>query len=282
GAKGMLAAKALGIAGLFAALDKFWADGFGLLSRKFIALHSLDGASSTTLLSKLSQLTLGKVWIGRTVEFSWDAVFVAAGALTGLRVCISMLVSGSLCWMVFVPILQQQGYITGSGFRACVQWTLWGGTSCMVASGLLSFFMQWRTALSAFRGMGKLFSRNRQPLTEMEAIETPGSWLVIGQLVSFVALAWLAKTSFGMPLWQSALAVLLSFALSVVACRVTGETDTTPQGAMGKVTQLIFGALSPGNMNVNLMSANITGGTAISSADLLTDLKSGYLLGANP
>ena len=63
---------------------------------------------------------------------------------------------------------------------------------------------------------------------------------------------------------------------------MTGETDTTPIGAMGKVTQLIFGILSPGNMNINLMSANITAGAATSSADLLTDLKSGYLLGANP
>jgi uncharacterized oligopeptide transporter (OPT) family protein len=63
---------------------------------------------------------------------------------------------------------------------------------------------------------------------------------------------------------------------------VTGETDTTPVGPMGKVTQLIFGALHPGNVNVNLMSANITAGAATSSADLLTDLKSGYLLGANP
>ena len=35
-------------------------------------------------------------------------------------------------------------------------------------------------------------------------------------------------------------------------------------------------------MNVNLMSGNITAGAATSSADLLTDLKSGYLLGANP
>jgi uncharacterized oligopeptide transporter (OPT) family protein len=53
-------------------------------------------------------------------------------------------------------------------------------------------------------------------------------------------------------------------------------------GAMGKVTQLVFGALNPGNMNVNLMSANVTAGAAASSADLLTDLKSGYLLGAHP
>ena len=85
-----------------------------------------------------------------------------------------------------------------------------------------------------------------------------------------------------MPLWQSVLAVLLTFLLALVACRITGETDTTPIGAMGKVTQLIFGGLSPGNMNVNLMSANITAGAASSAADLLTDLKSGYLLGANP
>ena len=75
---------------------------------------------------------------------------------------------------------------------------------------------------------------------------------------------------------------MLTFFLALVACRITGETDTTPIGAMGKVTQLIFGGLSPGNMNVNLMTANITAGAAGSAADLLTDLKSGYLLGANP
>src|SRR5258707_14661668 len=108
------------------------------------------------------------------------------------------------------------------------------------------------------------------------------SWFAVGQIVSFIALAWLGHASFGISIWESAIAVALSFWLALVACRVTGETDTTPVGAMGKVTQLIFGALSPGNVNVNLMSANITAGAATSSADLLTDLKSGYLLGAHP
>lgn len=85
-----------------------------------------------------------------------------------------------------------------------------------------------------------------------------------------------------MPYWQTAVAVLLSFVLALVACRVTGETDTTPVGAMGKITQLVFGVLHPRNVSVNLMSANVTAAAASSSADLLTDLKSGYLLGANP
>jgi len=286
GAKGMRAARALGISGLIAALDKLWADGFGVLSQKFTALHALGNWSSAELLSRLSKSVLGPQWIGRTVEFSWDSIFVAAGAITGIRVCVSMLISGTLCWMVFVPILQAhlhaQGVEMGLGFKEGVQWTLWGGTACMVTSGLLQFFMQWRTALSAFRGMAKMFSREKPQLTEMEAIETPVSWFVIGQVISLAALAWLAHASFAMPFWQSALAVILSFGLAVVACRVTGETDTTPLGPMGKVTQLIFGAISPGNMNVNLMSANITSSAAISSADLLTDLKSGYLLGAHP
>jgi uncharacterized oligopeptide transporter (OPT) family protein len=51
---------------------------------------------------------------------------------------------------------------------------------------------------------------------------------------------------------------------------------------MGKVTQLVYGLLAPGNMTTNLMTASITGGAAVHTADLLTDLKAGYLLGANP
>lgn len=74
----------------------------------------------------------------------------------------------------------------------------------------------------------------------------------------------------------------MSFLLALVACRATGETDITPTGAMGKVSQLTFAVLCPGNITANLMTASVTASTAIASADLLTDLKSGYILGANP
>jgi uncharacterized oligopeptide transporter (OPT) family protein len=275
GEKGMRAAKALGIAGVLAALDNFWHDGFAMFAK-------LAPFSSDVLVTKFNAVVFGPAWVGRTVMFSWEPIFIAAGAITGMRVCISMLLGGTLCWAVFVPIMQHAGIITGSGFRDVVQWTLWGGASCMVASGIVGFFLQWRIALSAFSGFGKLFSRAAKIPTEMEAIETPMSWFAAGQIISLIALSLLAHASFGMPYWQSALAVVMSFALALVACRVTGETDTTPIGAMGKVTQLTFGALNPGNINVNLMSANITAGAAGSAADLLTDLKSGYLLGANP
>jgi putative OPT family oligopeptide transporter len=277
--QGLRAAKALGLAGLIAAIDKVWAEGLSTMS------SSLERFSSGALLTGLQKWLLGshyEAWSGRTVVFSWDFIFLAAGAITGMRVCATMFVSGTLCWAVVVPVLQTKGVIEGAGFAAIVQWTLWFGASCMVAAGLLSFALSWRTALSAFRDLGQLLSFRSAAASEGGRIEAPMSWFAVGQIVSFVALAWLGHASFGMPVWETAIAVALSFWLALVACRVTGETDTTPIGAMGKVTQLIFGALSPGNVNVNLMSANITAGAATSAADLLTDLKSGYLLGANP
>jgi uncharacterized oligopeptide transporter (OPT) family protein len=275
GEKGMRAAKALGIAGLLAAIDNFWHDGFALIAR-------LAPFSSDTLVTKFNAVVFGPAWVGRTVMFSWEPIFIASGAIMGMRVCLSILAGSIVCWMGFVPALQHAGLITHAGFRECVQWSLWPGVSCMVAASLLNFILQWRISLRAFLDLGKIFSQKSQFAGEMEAIETPMSWFAAGQLISLIALALLAHASFGMPYWQSAFAVVLSFALALVACRITGETDTTPIGPLGKVTQLIFGALNPGNMNVNLMSANITAGAAGSSADLLTDLKSGYLLGANP
>jgi uncharacterized oligopeptide transporter (OPT) family protein len=193
-----------------------------------------------------------------------------------------MLLGSVTAWMIFVPWLQHRGVVAGSGYGALVQWTLWGGVACMVTSSLLAFALQWRTALRALTDVASMLRGGRRDDDPVAALEAPASWFVAGQLAAFVGLAWLGHRAFGMPYWQTAVAVALSFALALVACRVTGETDTTPVGAMGKITQLTFGALSPGNVNVNLMSANVTAAAAASSADLLTDLKSGYLLGAHP
>jgi uncharacterized oligopeptide transporter (OPT) family protein len=277
GGTGLRSARALGWAGLAALIAKFWAEGLALVS------PALAPLMIGTWIAALNQRLSGPAWIGRTVMLSWEPMFIAAGAITGLRVCWSMLLGSVTAWMVFAPILQSRGVIQGSGYAAIVQWTLWGGVACMVTSSLLAFALQWRSAVRAFVGLGAAFGRRRSAASDpMAAIEAPASWFIAGQLVGFVGLAWLGHTTFGMPYWQTAVAVLLSFALALVACRVTGETDTTPVGAMGKITQLTFGVLSPGNVNVNLMSANVTAAAAGSSADLLTDLKSGYLLGAHP
>ena len=292
GDRGMRAAKALGVAGAVAAYVQFWSDGLVLIGEKLQALSSpfwidygyfLKECSLSRIVERLNLALLGKPWIERTVLFEFDPMFLAAGALTGLRTSASMFLGGTLCWCVFVPILQSHQLIEGSQYKDMVQWTVWGGAACMITSSLVSVGMQWRSMLRAFSSVGQLFSRrSRGRSAEMDSLEVPVSWFIGGQLFSLVGLSLMAKSTFDMPYWQSTVAVLMTFVLALVACRITGETDTTPIGAMGKITQLAFAALAPGRMNVNLMSANITAGAATSAADLLTDLKSGYLLGAHP
>jgi OPT family oligopeptide transporter len=276
GDAGMRSARALGWAGLLALVTKFWAEGLTLISA------ALSPFMISTWIAAFNARVLGPTWMGRTVMLSWEPMFIAAGAITGLRVTWSMLLGSVTAWMVFVPWLQHRGVAPAGGYGALVQWTLWGGVACMVSSSLLAFALQWRTALRALTDVASMVRGARRDDDPVAKLEAPASWFVAGQLAAFVGLAWLGHRAFAMPYWETALAVLLSFALALVACRVTGETDTTPVGAMGKITQLTFGALSPGNVNVNLMSANVTAAAAASSADLLTDLKSGYLLGAHP
>src|SRR5262249_10501673 len=84
------------------------------------------------------------------------------------------------------------------------------------------------------------------------------------------------------PIWAGVVAVFLAVIMGFIAARVTGETDVTPTKALGPVTQMTFGVMTPGNLSANIMGANVTGGIGLHAADLLTTLKSGWLLGGKP
>ena len=103
--------------------------------------------------------------MGRTVMFSWEPIFIAAGAITGMRVCISMLLGGTLCWAVFVPDHAACRRHHRQRFPRRGAMDFVGGASCMVASGILGFFLQWRTALSALEGFATIvFPRRTIPI----------------------------------------------------------------------------------------------------------------------
>lgn len=221
-----------------------------------------------------------------TIAFDASSIMIAAGAIMGFRTAWSILLGGILCWGVAAPYMHSIGVIQDLGYRSMVSWTLWGGAACMVSSGLLSFALQWKTALRAFSGITAIFSKREVStdpiLKKMDAIEVPGTWFLAGMAFGTIGIVYLINRFFGVPVWMGTLAVFMSFFLALVACRACGETDTTPVGAMGKITQLMYGAIAPRQMTTNLMTACITAGVADSASDLLTDLKSGYVLGANP
>lgn len=222
-----------------------------------------------------------------TFSLPTSILLIGAGMLISFRTGWSLLLGGVVAMGVLAPWMHALGAIPVVSYKAIVEWTVWTGAGILVASGLLSFAFEWKMVAKAFKELGMVLRPKRKgaggadddPMTEVEspAWWTPAGFLVLGPII--VALgAWL----FNIPWWMGALSLPLAFVMGIIAARVTGETDFTPTKALGPVTQMIYGAAVPGNITANIMGANVTGGVGLHAADLLTDLKSGFLLGANP
>ncbi len=244
------------------------------------------------------------------IQFGFEpsVLLIAAGMIVGLRVSLTML-AGSVLLYFFVappliaadaaqmaaqaaeiaagkhiehPYVPSIELVGGGTIFHVYRWALWGGTSLMVMSSLTALAFQWKTMGKALSGALSARKEDSGESAALKAIEVPFWWMLAGMIPLTIAMVALQIISFQITWWAGIIAVALSFILSLVACRATGETDTTPIGAMGKVMQITFAILHPGNATINLASAGIAANSASSSADLLTDLKSGYLLGANP
>ncbi|MFZ4428798.1 MAG: OPT family oligopeptide transporter [Phycisphaerales bacterium] len=247
----------------------------------------------------------------QSMGFESSGLLIAAGIITRMRVCLSLMAGSLLLYLVVVPALVAadvetagSGWVkdaagaftydrttinpdvhanlavSGGGMFRITTWSLWGGTALMVISSLTAVALQWKTIVRAFTGLGA--SAEGEASAAQKAIEVPFRWMVVGMLPITIAMLFVQIVAFHISWWAGLIAIAMSGVLSLVASRATGETDTTPIGAMGKVMQLAFAVFHPGQIVPNLASAGIAANSASSSADLLTDLKSGYLLGANP
>lgn len=172
---------------------------------------------------------------------------------------------------------------------------IWFGAPLLVASGLVQLAAQWRTIV---RAVAPLLGGKKKPAADAtkpegdeatttakyrpEDVEVPTKWFLYGLCGSGLAIIVVAAVFFDIPPYFGLLAVAMTFVLAMVSARATGESDITPGGAMGKIMQLTYGVLIPQSTTANLMTASITSGAGLATSDLLNDLKSGYLLGANP
>jgi uncharacterized oligopeptide transporter (OPT) family protein len=222
-----------------------------------------------------------------TMVFDNNPVMIAAGAIMGVRIAFWMLVGALGLIFILGPAGLTDAWVNPQGvetFAVSEPWKawkesgIWFGVPIMVTSGLLTFGLQWKTIVRAFSRV----SGGGAEDDRINATEVPGGWFVWGTAFFAVLVAIVGEVWFHIPWYFGLLAVALTFFLSLVAARATGESDITPIGAMGKITQLTYGVLIPQSTTANLMTASVTANCATSAADLLTDLKSGYLLGAHP
>jgi len=218
-----------------------------------------------------------------TLAVKTEVVLVGAGALMSFRTAWSLLLGSLLTYGVLAPQLFADGRIAAVNYKSIVAWTVWPGAALLVASGLTSFALDWRSVLRSFSGLTRLFGKKSAADADpMDAVECPSWWFPAGFIVLGPVVVALMAVMFQIPVWAGCIAVPLAVVMGFVAARVTGDTDVTPTKALGPVTQLVYGAITPGNLSGNIMSANVTGGIGLHAADLLTTLKTGRLLGGSP
>ena len=230
-------------------------------------------------------LTLaGRALAEWTLSFKAEVVLLGAGALMNFRTGWSLLLGGLLTYAVLGPALLAHGIITTVSYKAIVAWTLWPGAAILVSSGLTSFALDYKSIARSFTGLANVFRKKSAGETDtgIAAVECPEWWFPVGFVLLAPIVTGLMVWLFQIPLWAGLIAVPLAVVMGFVAARVTGETDVTPTKALGPVTQLIYGVITPGNLSGNIMAANVTGGIGLHAADLLTTLKTGWLLGAKP
>ncbi|MBI2376930.1 MAG: OPT/YSL family transporter [Deltaproteobacteria bacterium] len=252
------------------------------LTAHFGGLHAvgLPGSiSAKTATAGATSYSFGN--LGLSLDPS--VLMLGIGAIIGLRAGISLIIGAIFSWAVLAPIALDSGWAKPGAldaktawFGSINKWLLWPGVAMMVASSLTSFFFGWRSMARALTGGGQIGR-------DESAVEDVPRKVLIAAIVVVTILATAPQIAFfGIPPWLAVGSVLFTFMLAIVAGRVSGETGITPVGPMGKVTQLVFGVLSPGDVAGNLMAANVTGGAASQVGDLLHDLKTGALIGASP
>jgi putative OPT family oligopeptide transporter len=202
------------------------------------------------------------------------------GAIIGFRAGLSLLLGGILSWGLLGPWGLYQGFIVPGAddpeadwFATMIEWLLWPGVSLMVGSALTRFVLQGMShPLTAAKPHGHSSGDNDGAMvTRLLGLSLASALVVIAQVMIF-DIHWFIAT----------LAVPVAFLLATVASRVVGETGIPPIGAIGKVSQLSTGVIAPGETTANLIGANVAGGAAGQSADLLNDLKVGHMIGTPP
>jgi uncharacterized oligopeptide transporter (OPT) family protein len=243
---------------------------------------------SAALLSGLVKWVDGFVWaIPRwaptaqleRLTFTLDPslLLIGFGGIIGIRVGLTLILGSLLAWGALAPWLITEGWVVlapdanGPQFAKLVEWLLWPGVSLMVCSTLSALGI--RLFKSPKHASKPKTPRARAPFSLGPAL---------GLLLSIALVVGLQAALFGIDVWMALLSIPLAICLAVVAARVVGATGIAPIGAIGKLSQLTFGLIAPGQVPINLMSANTAGGAAGQSTDLMNDFKVGLAIGATP
>ncbi|KAG8969468.1 hypothetical protein FRC03_002744 [Tulasnella sp. 419] len=234
---------------------------------------------------------LAREWLW---SFSPSLSYVGQGIIMGFPTTLSMNMGMIVGWAVLSPIAKHAGWAPGpvssmsDGARG---WILWVALAIMCAESAVSLL----PVIAELARMIKLSLANANhdssshtsadEETESPERLVPTSWTIAGITASVLGgtvLVWVVFGSEGIKPWATIVSFAIGSVLALLGVRALGETDLNPVSGLGKVAQLAFALLQPGNVIANIIAGGVAEAGAQQAGDLMQDLKTGHILHASP
>ena len=231
------------------------------------------------------------------LRLTLDTAMLGVGGLMGIRVATSCLLGGFINYAILAPIMIEHGDIVQrtlpdgvvvpiSRAEILNQWGLWWGVTMMVIGSLVSLLGRpeiFTTAFKSLRGNTPTDSTAAGVAADpLRSIELPLGVSFVGVPIFCVLGASVTHSFFAVPWLLAFISLPLILVLTVICTNSMALTSWTPTGALSKITQFTMGAIDRSNPASNLIPAGMTGEIAANAANLLSDIKPGYMLGAKP
>ncbi|QRV74989.1 OPT oligopeptide transporter protein [Ceratobasidium sp. AG-Ba] len=195
-------------------------------------------------------------------------------------------------WGVLSPISKLNGWApgpTGDMITGARGWILWVSLAIICANSFVSITPTiYRIGKSVYISIVSkrvTVVEEDVPEDEPDSRLVPNNWVWGGLLVSTALgtiLVWVVFGYEGIKPWATVLRFMIGGVLSHLGARALGETDLNPVSALGKISQLFFAILQPGNVVANIIAGGVAEAGAQQAGDLMQDLKTGHLLHASP
>ncbi|KAF7309723.1 OPT oligopeptide transporter [Mycena indigotica] len=216
--------------------------------------------------------------------FTPSLAYVGQGIIMGFPTTASMTFGMLVGWGVLSPLAKLSGWAPGpigdmtDGARG---WILWTSLAVMCADSLVSLFPVLVEYVTGF------FAQRKEEEEDSETVDrlVPTSWVISGVLASLIIgtfLVWLVFGDEGIRPWATLVGFIFGGLLSILGVRALGETDINPVSGLGKISQLLFAWIQPGNIVANIIAGGVAEAGAQQAGDLMQDLKTGHLCGASP
>ncbi|KAF9042650.1 oligopeptide transporter [Hymenopellis radicata] len=217
-------------------------------------------------------------------SFTPSLSYVGQGIIMGFPVTLSMNLGMFVGWAILSPLSKYSGWApgpVGSMTDGARGWILWVSLAIMCADSLVSLVPVVYGYIRDVAGFGQQDALRDDKETETEDRLVPMKWVVIGWSVSVIVgtfLVWLVFGHEGIKPWATFIGFVMGGMLSILAVRALGETDINPVSGLGKISQLFFAWIQPGNIVANIIAGGVAEAGAQQAGDLMQDLKTGHLL----